>query len=58
MQITKQRARPVWPAKTPPEDDSRLLKNSKGNRDDEWNFVEGNRQTLLYSLARDNNKKD
>ena len=51
MQITKQRARPVWPAKTPPEDDSRLLKNSEGNRDDE-------RQTLLYSLARDNNKKD
>ena len=53
-----QRARPAWPAKTPPEYDSRLLKNSEGNRDDEWNFVEGKRQTLLYSLARDNNKKD
>ena len=51
MQITMQLTRPAWPAKTPPEDDSRLLKNSEGNRDDE-------RQTLLYSLARDNNKKD
>ena len=38
MQITKQRARPVWPAKTPPEDDSRLLKNSEGNRHDAWTF--------------------
>ena len=53
-----QRARPAWPAKTPREDDPRLLKNSEGNRDDEWNFVEGKRQTLLYSLTRDNNKKD
>ena len=51
MQITMQRTRPVWPAKTSPEDDSGLLKNSEANRDDE-------RQTLLYSLARDNNKKD
>ena len=51
MQITMQRTRPAWSAKTSPEDDSRLLKNSEGNRDDE-------RQTLLYSLARDNNKKD
>ena len=57
MQITMQLTRPAWPAKTPPEDDSRLLKNSEGNRDDESNFVEGKRQTLLYSLARDNNKK-
>lgn len=42
---------PAWSAKTSPEDDSGLLKNSEANRDDE-------RQTLLYSLARDNNKKD
>ena len=51
MQITMQRTRPAWSAKTSPEDDSGLLKNSEANRDDE-------RQTLLYSLARDNNKKD
>ena len=31
------------------ENDSRLLKNSEGNRDGEWIFfVEGRRQTLLY----------
>ena len=37
MQITMQRTRPVWPAKTK-KNDSRLLKNSEGNRHDEWNF--------------------
>ena len=51
MQITMQRTCPAWSAKTSPEDDSGLLKSSEANRDDE-------RQTLLYSLARDNNKKD
>ena len=37
MQITMQRTRPVWPAKTK-KNDSRLLKNSEGNRHDEWDF--------------------
>ena len=37
MQITMQRTRPVWSAKTK-KNDSRLLKNSEGNRHDEWNF--------------------
>ena len=31
------------------ENDSRLFKNSKGNRDGQWMFVEGRRETLLYS---------
>ena len=37
MQITMQRTRPVWPAKTK-KNDSRLLKNSEANGHDEWNF--------------------
>ena len=42
MQITVQRTRPAWPAKTDWEwFDPKLLKNSKGNRDDEWNFCWG-----------------
>ena len=56
MQITKQRARPVWPAKTPPEDDS--IDCSRIAKEIAMMSVEGKRQTLLYSLARDNNKKD
>ena len=31
---------------------TKLLKNSEGNRDDEWIFVEGRKQTLLYSCKR------
>ena len=31
------------------ENDSRLLENSEGISDGEWNFVEGRRETLLYS---------
>ena len=38
MQITMQRTRPAWPAKNKIENDRiQLLKNSEGNRDDEWN---------------------
>ena len=36
MQITMQRTRTAWP-----ESDPKLLKNSEGNRDDEWNFCRG-----------------
>ena len=40
------------------ENDFRLLKNSDGLRDDEWNFCRGQEQTLLYfSNARDKNEK-
>ena len=36
MQITMQRTRTAWP-----ENDPKLLKNSEGHRDDEWNFYRG-----------------
>ena len=40
------------------ENDFRLLKNSDGLRDDEWNFCRRQEQTLLYfSNARDKNEK-
>ena len=38
MQITMQSTRLSWPAKTKLSNDTRLLKNSEGNRDDEWTF--------------------
>ena len=38
MQITMQRTRLAWPALNNIENDPKLLKNSEGNRDDEWNF--------------------
>ena len=31
------------------ENDSRLFKNNEGNRDGQWIFDEGRRETLLYS---------
>ena len=36
-----QRTFRAWPAKNKTENDSRLLKNSEGNRDDEWYFCRG-----------------
>ena len=42
MQITMQHARPAWPTKKKKTDnDSRLLKNSEGNRNGEWKFCRG-----------------
>ena len=38
-------------------EDSRLLKNSERNCDDEWNFCREQEQTC-FILARDKNKKD
>ena len=45
-----QRTRPAWPAKKKTENDSRLLKNSGGNRDDEWTFCRGQEADIALFL--------
>ena len=45
MQITMQRTRPAWP-----ENDPKLLKNSEGNHDDEWNFCLGQEADIALFL--------
>ena len=39
-------------SKNKTENDSRLLKNSGGNRDDEWTFCRGQEADMLYSCKR------
>ena len=56
MQITMQRTRPAWPRKNKTENDSRLLKNSGGNCNDEW--TRRGQEADIAFLARDKNKKD
>ena len=51
MQITMQRTRPAWPAKNKIENDRiQLLKNSEGNRDDEWNNCLGQEADIALFL--------
>ena len=44
--------KPSLACKNKTENDSRLFKNSEGNHDDEWTFLKGRRQTLLYSCKK------
>ena len=37
---------------------TRLFKNSEGNRDGAWIFVEGRKETLLYYCISDKNEKE
>ena len=46
MLITMQSTRLAWPAKTKTENDSRLLKKSEGNYDDEWTFCRGQKTRI------------
>ena len=45
MQFTMQCTRPAWP-----ENDPKLLKNSEGNQDDEWNFCRGQEADIALFL--------
>ena len=45
MQITMQHTHPVLP-----ENDPKLLKNSEGNHDDEWNFFRGQEADIALFL--------
>ena len=45
MQITMQHTHPVFP-----ENDPKLLKNSEGNHDDEWNFCRGQEADVALFL--------
>lgn len=58
MQIPIQRTRPAWPAIDKTENDSRLLKNSEGNRDGEWIFLSKEAGRGCFIFASDKNKKD
>ena len=49
-QITMKRIRPTWRAKNKIENDPKLLKNSEGNRDDEWNFCWGQEANVALFL--------
>ena len=50
MQITMQCTLPAWPTKKKIENDPKLLKNSEGNRDDEWNFCWGQEADIALFL--------
>ena len=50
MQITIQPTRPAWPAIDKTENDSRLLKKSEGNRNDEWTFYRGQEADIALFL--------
>ena len=49
-QITMKRIRPTCRAKNKIENDPKLLKNSEGNRDDEWNFCWGQEANVALFL--------
>ena len=57
MQITIQPTRPAWPAIDKTENDSRLLKKSEGNRNDEWTFYRGQEADIALFL-QGTSKKD
>ena len=48
---------PSLASKNKTENDSRLLKNSEGNHNDEWTFCRG-QEANSFILARDKSKKD
>ena len=50
MQITTQRTSPSLTRKNKTENDPKLLKNSEGNRDDEWNFCRGQEADIAIFL--------
>ena len=52
MQITMQYTRPAWP-----ENDPKLLKNSEGNHNDQWNFCQGQEADIALFLQETRKRK-
>ena len=57
MHITMQRNSPSLARKNKIENDPKLLKNSEGNRDDEWNFCKGQEADIALLLQETRKRK-